>query len=86
MIMTKFNEKVEERYRVFGERIMVSKIMTVPKAITEKAIFKGEVLVVAVGDEAGSWGVSEGDKLIVSGMTEFNGECYVHKNQIMRWI
>lgn len=60
--------------------------MTVPKSAMEKEQFNGEVLVLAVGDDAKSWGVVEGDRLIISGMTEFNGECYVHKNQIMRWV
>lgn len=73
-------------YKVFGERLLVSKIMTPPASLMEKEQFKGEVLVLAVGEDAKSWGISEGDKLIVSGMTEFNSECYVHKNQIMRWI
>ncbi len=72
--------------RIFGERLLVEKIMTPPASLMEKEQFKGEVLVLAVGEDAKSWGISEGDKLIVSGMTEFNGECYVHKNQIMRWI
>lgn len=72
--------------RVFGERILVSKIMTPAASLMEKEQFKGEVLVVAIGEGAKDWGVSEGDKLIVSGQTDFNEETYVHKNQIMRWI
>jgi len=75
-----------KKFNVFGERILVSKIMTPPASLMEKEVFKGEVLVLSVGVEAKGWGISEGDKLIVSGMTEFNGECYVHKNQIMRWV
>lgn len=81
--MKSYSDKV---YRVFGDRIMVSKIMSPPKTAMEKEQFKGEVLVLAVGDGAKDWGVVEGDKILVSGHTEFNGECYVHKNQIMRWI
>lgn len=75
-----------KNYKVFGERLLVEKVMTPAASITQKEQFKGEVLVLAIGEGAKDWGISEGDKLIVSGMTEFNGECYVHKNQIMRWI
>lgn len=74
------------KYRIFGKRVLVEKIMTPAKSLMEKEQFKGEVLVLALSDEIVSWGVSVGDKLLVSGMTEFNGECYVHENQIMRWI
>ena len=73
-------------YKVFGERLLVEKIMTPAASLMEKEQFKGEVLVVAIGEGVKDWGVSEGDKLLVSGMTEFNDECYVHKNQILRWI
>lgn len=74
-----------KNYKIFGERILVEKIMTLGTSVLEKPQFKGEVEVLAVGVEASGWGIEVGDKLIVSGMTDFNGESYVHKNQIMRW-
>ena len=75
-----------KKSRIFGERLLVEKIITPAASLMEKEQFKGEVLVLAIGEGAKDWGISEGDKLIVSGHTDFNEETYVHKSQIMRWI
>jgi hypothetical protein len=74
-----------KNYKIFGERILVEKVMTQGKSVLDKEQFKGEVKVLAIGEEAVHWGINIGDKLVVSGMTDFNNESYVHKNQIMRW-
>lgn len=72
--------------KVFGERILVEKLMTPGKSVLDKAEFRGEVLVLAIGEEAKGWGINTNDRLIVSGTMDFNEEVYVHRNQILRWV
>lgn len=73
-----------KKIKVFGEKLLVEKIMV--KGDFAKEVFENEVVVLGIGESAKDWGIEEGDKLKISGFSEYNGETYVIKSQILRWV
>lgn len=72
--------------RVFGDRLLVERILEKKTVMDSKGEFKGKVKVLAIGDKFDkSHGVQVGDELIVSGDFLVNGESYVIDKQILRW-
>lgn len=72
--------------RIFGDRILVEKILEKKTAMDSKGEFKGIVKVLAIGDKFDkSYGVQVGDKLFVGGTSDFGNESYIIDKQILRW-
>ena len=73
-----------KKIKVFGEKLLVEKIMV--EGDFGKEEFKNEVIVLGIGESAQDWGIKEGDKLKIAGFSEYDKETYVIKSQILRWV
>ena len=72
--------------KIFGDRILVEKILEKKTAMDSVGEFKGVVKVLAIGDKFDkSHGVQVGDKLRVGGTSDLLGESYIIDKQILRW-
>ena len=72
---------------IFGDRILVEKVLEKKTAMDAKGEFKGVVKVLAIGDKFDkSHGIQVGDKLRVGGTSDFGDESYIIDKQILRWI
>ena len=72
--------------KIFGDRILVEKVLEKKTAMDSKGEFKGIVKVLAIGDKFDkSYGVQVGDKLKVGGTSDFGDESYIIDKQILRW-
>ena len=72
---------------IFGDRILVEKVLEKKTAMDSKGEFKGVVKVLAIGDKFDkSHGIQVGDKLRVGGTSDFGDESYIIDKQILRWI
>jgi len=72
--------------RIFGDRLLVERILEKKTAMDSKGEFKGVVKVLAIGDKFDkSHGIQVGDKLRVGGTSDFGDESYIIDKQILRW-
>jgi len=72
---------------IFGDRILVEKVLEKKTVMDSKGEFKGVVKVLAIGDKFDkSHGIQVGDKLRVGGTSDFGDESYIIDKQILRWI
>lgn len=72
--------------KIFGDKILVEKILEKKTAMDSKGEFKGTVKVLAIGDKFDkSHGVQVEDTLKVGGTSDFGDESYIIDKQILRW-
>ena len=73
---------------IYGDRILVERILEKKTAMDSKGEFKGVVKVLAIGEDfkqGSKRQIIVGDKLIVTGDLLVNGESYIIDKQILRW-
>jgi len=75
----------KKKYRVFGELILVEKIMVKENVMDKTGVFKNRVKVIAIGEGLTNTPVKVDDILVVGGLMEREGEVYVAESQILRW-
>jgi len=75
----------KKKYRVFGELILVEKIMVKENVMDKIGVFKNRVKVVAIGEGLTETPVKVDDVLVVGGLMERDGEVYIAESQILRW-
>jgi len=74
---------------IFGDRILIEKVLEKKTAMDSKGEFKGVVKVLALGEDfkqGSKRQIVVGDKLKVGGTSDFGDESYVSDKQILRWI
>nr|DAI89577.1 MAG TPA: co-chaperonin [Caudoviricetes sp.] len=75
----------KKKYRVFGELILVEKIMVKENVMDKTGVFKNRVKVIAIGEGLTETPVKVDDVLVVGGIMERDGEVYIAESQILRW-
>jgi len=75
----------KKNYRIFGELILVEKIMIKENVMDKTGVFKNRVKVVAIGEGLTKTPVKVDDVLVVGGLMERDGEVYIAESQILRW-
>ena len=76
---------VKKNYRIFGELILVEKIMVKENVMDKTGVFKNRVKVIAIGEGLKETPVKVDDILVVGGIMEREGEVYIAESQILRW-
>jgi hydrogenase maturation factor len=74
---------------IFGDRLLVERVLEKKTAMDSKGEFKGVVIVLGIGEDfkqGSKRQVKVGDSLLVTGDFLVNGESYVIDKQILRWI
>jgi hypothetical protein len=74
---------------IFGDRILVEKILEKKTAMDSKGEFRGIVKVLAIGEDfkqGTKKQIAVGDKLKVGGTSDFGDESYIIDKQILRWV
>ena len=75
----------KKKYRVFGDLILVEKVMHKETVMDKIGVFKNRVKVVAIGEGLTETPVKVDDILVVGGLMERDGEVYIAESQILRW-
>jgi len=75
----------QKKYRIFGEYILAKKVLTKENVLDKVGTFKNIVEIVALGEEIKSTPLKVGDKVLVGGFREQNGEIYIVESQVIRW-
>jgi len=75
----------KKKYRVFGELILVEKVMHKETVMDKIGVFKNRVKVVAIGEGLTETPIKVDDVLVVGGLMERDGEVYIAESQILRW-
>jgi len=75
----------KKKYRVFGELILVEKIMVKENVMDKTGVFKNRVKVIAIGEGLTETPIKVDDVLVVGGLMERDGEVYIAESQILRW-
>jgi len=75
----------KKKYRVFGELILVEKVMHKETVMDKIGVFKNRVKVIAIGEGLTDTPVKVDDVLVVGGLMERDGEVYIAESQILRW-
>jgi len=75
----------KKKYRVFGELILVEKVMHKETVMDKIGVFKNRVKVIAIGEGLTETPVKVDDILVVGGLMERDGEVYIAESQILRW-
>ena len=75
----------KKKYRVFGELILVEKVMHKETVMDKIGVFKNRVKVIAIGEGLTETPVKVDDVLVVGGLMERDGEVYIAESQILRW-
>jgi len=75
----------KKKYRVFGELILVEKVMHKETVMDKIGVFKNRVKVIAIGEGLTDTPVKVDDILVVGGLMERDGEVYIAESQILRW-
>jgi len=75
----------KKKYRVFGDLILVEKVMHKETVMDKIGVFKNRVKVVAIGEGLTETPIKVDDVLVVGGLMERDGEVYIAESQILRW-
>lgn len=76
----------QKKYRVFGEYILVEKVIKKQNVMDKEGTFNNRVKVLSIGEGLkDKTSVKVGDVLVVGGFLEKNGETYIAESQILRW-
>jgi len=75
----------KKKYRVFGELILVEKVMHKETVMDKIGVFKNRVKVIAIGEGLTETPIKVDDVLVVGGLMERDGEVYIAESQILRW-
>lgn len=81
------NKEAEQNEIVFGDQFLVKKIMSKETVMSKEEKFTNVVEILAIGHDIPSdFPISIGDKIIVSGTRDFEGDVYVTVRQLMRKV
>lgn len=76
----------QKKYRVFGELILVEKIIKKQNVMDKEGTFNDRVKVLAIGEDLKHKTlVKVDDILFVGGFMDKGGETYIAESQILRW-
>lgn len=76
----------QKKYRVFGEYILVEKVIKKLNVMDKEGTFSNRVKVLAIGEALkDKTFLKVGDVLVVGGFLDKNGETYIAESQILRW-